>query len=481
MNLKFLGAAGMVTGSSFLIESTPANGPLPSRLGLRSHSGEGGSGLRHREGGHASGERILVDCGIFQGESYCERHNFDPLPYDPQTIKAVFITHTHIDHTGMLPKLIKTGYRGPIYSTAPTRDFARELLLDSEDILKREAKRYGLPPLYSVTDIDALVKQWKVVKYDESLVVGGFKVSLRDAGHILGSASVIVEAEGKKLVISGDLGNVKPPLIPEGKLVPPDTDYCLIESSYGDRSHGDFAERRDILEDIIEDTARSNGVLMIPIFAMERMQEILYEIDKLASDGRVPRQQIFIDSPLAIRLTKIYETYPDYLNSEAQKFVGRSRKILDFPDIHLTLTPEDSKTIGAAPSPKIIFAGSGMSNGGRILRHEAQYLPNPKNTILFVGYQATGTLGRKILDGAKEVRIFGEAVPVRARVAAISGYSAHADQARLLEWLSPARDNLREVFVVHGDKAPSEIFATKVRDELAVKAEVPRVGEEVVL
>ncbi len=450
MKLKFLGAAGMVTGSSFLIES--------------------------------AGERILVDCGIFQGESYCERLNFEPLPYDPKSIKAVFITHAHIDHTGMLPRLVKSGYAGPIYSTAPTRDFARELLLDSEDILRKEAERHGMPPLYAAPDIDVLVRQWKGLGYDEQVTVGPFRVTLQNAGHILGSASVVIEAESKKLVVSGDLGNHNPPLIHEGKSIPPDTDCCLIESSYGDRAHEDFSHRREILEDVIEDTARVKGVLMIPVFAMERMQEILYEVNELVDQGRVPGLQIFIDSPLAIHLTEVYEKYPDYLNPEARKFMGKEgRKMFNFLGVRLTLTPEESKGISAASAPKIIFAGSGMSNGGRILRHEAQYLPDSENTILFVGYQASGTLGRQILDGAKEVKIFGETVAVRSKVVKISGYSAHADQSRLLEWLAPARDRLKKVFMVHGDKGPSEAFATKVRDELAVETEAPTVGEEVVI
>ena len=457
MKLKFLGAAGVVTGSSYLIESTPV-------------------------GGQAEGERILVDCGIFQGESYCEKLNFEPLAYDPKSISAVFITHAHIDHCGMLPKLIKAGYRGPVYSTPPTRDSAYELLLDSEDILRREAERVGQTPLYDKSNIDSLMNQWKTVNYDESVTVGSFKTTLQNAGHILGSASAIIEAEGKKLVISGDLGNHNPPLLQEGKLIPPDADYCLIESSYGDRIHEDFTRRREILEDVIEDAALRKGVLMVPVFAMERMQELLYEVNELISQGRVPKLQIFIDSPLAIRLTKIYEKYSSYLNAEALKFMWQGRReLLNFPGVHLTLTPEESKEISFAPSPKIIFAGSGMSNGGRITRHEAQYLPDPKNTLLFVGYQAAGTLGRQIFDGAKEVVIFNKVIAVNSKIAKISGYSAHADQPRLIEWLTPARDNLKTVFMVHGEKVPSEVLASKVRDKLAVKTVTPSIGEEVVL
>jgi metallo-beta-lactamase family protein len=450
MKLKFLGAAGMVTGSSYLIES--------------------------------GGEKILIDCGLIQGEAYCDRRNFEPFAYDPKEIKAVFVTHSHIDHSGLLPKLVKAGYNGPIYSTPPTRDCAYELLLDSEDILKREAEKSGLPPLYLAPDVEATMKLWQGIVYGQIITTAGFKVHFQNAGHILGSSSAVIEAEGKKLVISGDLGNINPPLIRERDLIPADSDYCLIESSYGDREHEDFSERREILEDVIEDTTQKKGVLMIPVFAMERMQELLYEISELMDQGRVPREEIFIDSPLAIKLTKIYDHYTDYLNSEVQKFMWKGRReLLNFPGTNLTLTHEESKAINNAPAPKIIIAGSGMSNGGRILYHELLYLPDPKNTILVVGYQADGTLGRKIINGVKEVEIMGQKIAVRARVVMVSGYSAHADQASLLAWLSPAKDRLKKVFTVHGDQGPASVLAGKIRDDFAVDAEVPRIGEEVVL
>jgi metallo-beta-lactamase family protein len=255
-----------------------------------------------------------------------------------------------------------------------------------------------------------------------------------------------------------------------------------MESCYGDRVHEDFSKRRDILEDTIQKSAKMGGALMIPVFAMERLQELLYEINSLVEDKKVPRMPVFIDSPLAIRLTRIYERYENFMNSDAKKFMWQDRReLLNFPGIHLTLTKEESKSIEDAPMPKMIIAGSGMSNGGRITYHEARYLPDKKSTILIVGYQANGTLGRQIQDGAKEVQIMGRNIPVLARVVSISGYSAHADQPRLLQWLAPARGTLKKVFLVHGEEGISENLAAKVRNDLALETAVPHLGEEVVL
>jgi metallo-beta-lactamase family protein len=450
MKVKFIGAAGMVTGSSYLIESGSDN--------------------------------ILVDCGLFQGERYVDQRNFEKLPYDVKTIKAVFITHTHIDHIGLLPKLVKAGYAGPIYSTAPTRDFARELLLDSEDILAREAEHQGQAPIYNAADVESVMRLWRVINYKETVTEGAFQVSLINAGHIMGSASVIIVAEGKKLVVSGDLGNSDPPLIPEGELIPDNADYAIMESCYGDRAHEDFSKRRDILEDVIQKSVKMGGVLMIPVFAMERLQELLYEINSLVEDRKVPRIPIFIDSPLAIRLTRIYERYENFMNADAKKFMWQGRReLLNFPGTHLTLTKEEAKSIEDAPVPKMIIAGSGMSNGGRITYHESYYLPDPKSTILIVGYQVHGTLGSQIQDGAKEVQIMGKTIQVLARVVSISGYSAHADQPRLLQWLTPARGTLKKVFLVHGEESTSQNLAAKVTNDLALETFVPHLGDEVVL
>lgn len=449
MKITFFGGAKIVTGANYLLES--------------------------------NGEKILVDCGLHQGSYYCERKNFEPFGYNPKEIKTVLVTHAHIDHTGRLPKLYKDGFRGEVYSTSPTKDFARELLLDSEDILRREAEREKRQPIYLIEDIEGLMRLWKTVDYNKSFQIGPFAINFVNSGHILGSGSIIVEVEGKTIVFSGDLGNRKPPLIKEWEPLNVQADYCLIESTYGNRKHEDFERREEILEDIIEETIKTGGVLMIPAFAMERIQALLYELNELVENGRVPRVPVFVDSPLAIKLTAVYKWHEHYFNDEAWKMMGEDKSLFSFPGLKLSFTKEDSQAIKNVPPPKVIIAGSGMSQGGRIIFHEKDYLPDPKSTILFMGYQTAGSMGRQIIDGAKSVRILGEEVAVRCRIAHISGYSAHADQEKLLEWLRPMRNTLKKVFVVQGDPEASAEFAAIVQDRFAVQTYVPSEGEEVVL
>ena len=448
MKLIFYGGAGTVTGSNYLLES--------------------------------GDQRILVDCGLSQGSNYAERRNFDPFPYDPKEISAVFITHSHIDHIGRIPKLYKDGFRGSIYSTPATKDFAELLLLDSEHILSREAAREKKPPLYTVGDVEEVMKSWHGVDYHAPLIFGAFRVEFFDAGHILGSAIIKIEAEGKSVVFSGDLGNYPAPIIQPTEKIS-SADYCLIESTYGDRVHENVDRRKDLLEDTIEDTVRAQGTLLIPAFAMERTQELLYHLNQLFEGGRVPRVPVFIDSPLAIKLTAVYKKYEDSFNKETLDIARSGDDILNFSELRLTLTTEQSKSINNIKGPKIVIAGSGMSQGGRILHHEIRYLPDPKSTILFVGFQGAGSLGRLILDGATEVKIFGERVPVRCRKIVIPGYSAHADQPRLIEWLKPMRLSLNKVFVVQGEVKVSEALAQKIRDELAVFTVLPKEGDSVSL
>lgn len=428
--------------------------------------------------------KILIDCGLHQGSSFCEKHNFEPFAYDPKKIEAVLITHAHIDHIGRLPQLYKAGFRGKIFSTWPTKDFAEYLLIDSEHLLAKEAEEKKLPPIYNLDEINKAMRLWEGVDYHKKFKIGDFEIEFYDAGHILGSAFISVTSpDGKRVVFSGDLGNKDTPIVKDTDVIA-DAHYALIESTYGGRTHEKPEERKNILEDAIEETVKSGGVLLIPAFAMERTQALLFELNELVQNDRIPKAPVFIDSPLAIKLTQVYKKYshdPNYFDEESMALMRQGDAIFDFPGLKLTLTTEQSKEINDVPAPKVIIAGSGMSQGGRILHHEIRYLPDPKSTILFIGYQATGSLGRQILDGARTVKIFGEEVAVRCKTKAIGGYSAHADQAKLLEWLKPMRQSLKKIFVVQGEKDQSAALTQKIRDELAIDTEIPSMKEQVVL
>jgi len=440
-------------------------------------------GARNVSGANYLLDNILIDCGLSQEGSFAEKINFEKFPYEPKKIKAVLITHAHIDHIGRLPQLYKAGFRGKIYSTSPTKDFAEDLLIDSENILAKEAEIKNKPHLYDLEDINRTMAFWETVNYHQKLQIENFEIEFFDAGHILGSAFIVISDKKTKIVFSGDLGNVPAPLVRDTEKIE-QADYVLIESAYGNRIHENMAYRKDILEDVIENTIKSGGVLMIPAFAMERTQELLYELDELVKNGRIPRAPIFIDSPLAIKLTATYKKYSqnsDYFDDEAIELFKKGDKIFDFPGLRFTLTKELSKEINDVPAPKIIIAGSGMSQGGRILHHEFRYLSDPRSTILFIGYQSAGSLGRHILDGAKTVKIFNEKIPVRCKIKSIDAYSAHADQPKLLNWLKPMRSSLKKVFVVQGEEDQALPLVSKIRDELAIDAEAPSRGESVVL
>jgi metallo-beta-lactamase family protein len=448
MKLTFYGGTGEATGANYVLES--------------------------------NGTKIMVDCGLHQGGHVAERENFEAFPYDPKSIAGVFITHSHLDHIGRLPSLVRGGFTGKIYSTGATKDFAELMLLDSEHLLMKEAEREGKMPLYNTEDVMHVGRLWEGLNYHEEVTVGDFKVQLLDAGHILGSAIIKVQAEGKTIVFSGDLGNF-PALIIKPTETIDAADYCLIESTYGDRIHENVDKRREMLESAITDTVKAGGTLMIPTFAMERTQELLYHLHQLFEEGRIPRVPVFIDSPLAIKLTAVYKKHESYFNTETQQLARSGDDILNFPGLRLTLTTEQSKEINGVPPPKVVIAGSGMSNGGRILHHEQRYLPDPNSAIVFVGYQAVGSMGREILEGAKEVKISGETIPVNCKVLNIPGYSAHADQPHLLEWLGHMKSSLKKVFVVQGEQASAEILAGKIKEDYNVAAEVPTRNESVEL
>lgn len=442
MKLTFYGGVGQVTGANYLIEGKSA--------------------------------KVLIDCGLKQGSSISEKQNWDPFPYNPGNIAAVFITHSHIDHIGLLPKLYKDGFRGKVFSTPACRDFSELLLYDSQHVLSLDADEKRKPMLYEKSHIVGLMKLWEGVDYYKPVKIDSLEAVFYNAGHILGSSFILIREDSRlrgndtKVVFSGDLGNNPAPLIGDKDKMP-EADYCLIESTYGDRVHEGVNERKEVIEDLIEDTVKSKGTLMIPAFAMERTQELLYEINDLSVHGRIPTVPVFIDSPLAIRLTDVYQKYIQDLKSKEFLF--------DFSGLKKTLTTEESKAINSVNPPKIIIAGSGMMHAGRILHHLKLYLPDPNSNLLIVGYQAEGSLGRRIFDGAKKVKIHGEIVPVNARIIAIGGYSAHADQPQLISWLKSQRQALKKVFVVQGEEGPASILAQKIKDELAVDAEIPKFGK----
>lgn len=445
--LGFYGAAGEVTGSNHVLE--------------------------------VAGVRIMIDCGFFQGVKVCDDKNREPFPYDPTSIDAVFITHAHLDHIGRIPKLFNEGFRGKVYSTPPTKRIAQLMLEDTTRVIEREAKEDGHEPLYRAPAVEKAMAHWEAVPYEQDVVLGeGLHVRFRDAGHILGSAMLEISHNGKKLVYSGDLGNSPAPLLPDTALLS-GIDYLVMEAVYGDRRHEDREERKRILEGAIEDTVKSNGVLMIPAFSIERTQDLLFELNELIESKRVPEIPVFVDSPLAIKVTEVYSESHEYFNPETQQAIKGGDDIFKFPRLRFTERAEDSIAIKNVPNPKIIIAGSGMSNGGRILHHEFNYLPDPKSTLLLVGYQAAGTMGRALQEGVKSVKIFNEDIPVRAKVVAVQGYSAHKDVTALLEFVSHLQDSLKKVFVVHAEPGAALFFAQRLRDYLAIDARIPKAGEVV--
>jgi len=461
MKLTFYGGAKIVTGSNYLLEFEDKT----TTTGRR---------------------KILIDCGLTQSGKFCDEKNYEPFAYDPKEISEVFITHAHIDHTGLLPKLVRHGFSGTVYSTPPTRDFAEFLLRDSEHILSQEAEREGKPVIYEGRDVVELMNLWQGVNYHQAVNLGdphgepAAKVTLHSAGHILGSASIEVETEGKKILFSGDLGNQPAPLIGPAE-APKDIDYCLMESTYGDRIHEDLKRRREKLEKIINESLKDGGVLMIPAFALERTQILLLEIQGMLEKHNIPKVPIFLDSPLAIRLTGVYNHYRHYFEEGLQARFAGVESMFSFPGLKLTEATEESKAINRVPPPKIIIAGSGMSQGGRIVHHEKRYLPDPKSDLLIFGYQVEGSLGRRLLDGEKSVKILGESVPVRAKIRAIGAYSAHADQRQLLEWVKPLKKNLKKLFLVQGEETAAIALQAKLEDELGIKAEIPVGGTSIEL
>ena len=461
IKISFFGGTEEVTGSNYLLE-----------IGGEASLGRGKT-------------RILVDCGLFQGSRVAEEKNSDPFPYKPSSIDALLITHAHLDHVGRIPKLVKEGFKGKIYSTYPTKDFAQLMLIDSLGVLEKEAKRHnGARPIYQEEDVEKAMSLWEAKNYRENFEIGGVNILFKDAGHILGSAIIEITdskngesgAKKKKLVFSGDLGNSPEPLIKPTETVN-DTSFMVIESTYGDRLHEDYLQADLKLERAIENIVKKKGTLMIPAFSLERTQRILYQINDLVENGRIPKIKIFLDSPLSIKATEVYKNYANLYNAEAKNSILKGDDLFDFPGLVLTMESEESKKIHEIVPPKIIIAGSGMCNGGRIVHHLKNYLPSKNNTLLFVSYLAVGSLGRLLHDGEKLVNIMGEKIPVEAEIEKIGGYSSHADLNGLLGFAAKSADTLEKVFVTHGELKSSSFLAQRLRDYLGVDAIAPAYGE----
>jgi metallo-beta-lactamase family protein len=420
--------------------------------------------------------RVLVDCGLIQGGTYATEQNRKPFSYDPATIDFLFVTHAHADHIGRIPKLVKEGFRGPIYSTEATRAITELMFEDALKIMRREAADSGTEVMYGNDEVAAALREWRTLSYHESITLPGGVVALpKDAGHILGSAYYEFARGGRTVVFSGDLGN-SPSLLLNDTEPLREATYLVIESVYGDRNHEDKSVRREKLRQALEHAISERGVLVIPAFSLERSQDILYELNHMVEDGEVPSVPVFLDSPLAIKVTDVYRRMRHEFKSPVQREIAAGDDIFKFPKLKFTISTEQSERIDLVPSPKVIIAGGGMSEGGRVIGHEQSYLPNPRNTILLVGYQAAGTLGRALLEGVKEVMIHGKRVEVHAKIMSINGYSSHKDSNHLVEFVARSESTLEKVFVAMGEPKSSLFLAQRIRDELGIEAIFPELG-----
>jgi len=440
--------------------------------------------------------KILIDCGMFQGQE--EEMNEKPFGFDAKEIDYLLVTHAHLDHIGRIPKLVKEGFNGKIYATSATMDLAEIILLDSAKIMTedfqtryKKALRKGKEtklskPLYEPLDVDKTFKmiEWINPEYDTYYeLCEGISFIYRNAGHILGSAfielSYMDESDSHTVVFSGDIGN-------DNGLVLPDLQKCTkaealyIETTYGDREHQPIALTIQEFKDVIVKTLDAHGNVLIPSFAVERTQELLCLLREMHESGEFPKCKVFLDSPMATRATKVYREYADELTQQCQENVKRDGSVFNFDSLTYTETPEASKGINDIKSKAIIIAGSGMCNGGRITHHFKHRIWDKKNAVVFVGYQASGTLGRDIVEGAKWINVYGEDIIVKASIHTINGFSAHADQDGLVKWVSEIKD-LKKVFLVHGEKEAQKTFKKVLQEKLQLDAHIVAYGEKIKL
>ncbi len=451
--ITFCGGVGSVTGANFLLET--------------------------------NNKKILVDCGLVQGEKVATEENRKPWKYEPSEIDVLFVTHAHLDHVGRIPKLVKDGFTGEICSTSQTKALAEVVLEDAVGILAMEAKQDGLEPLYNADDVVRIFGQWKTVEYHNAFNYSkGIDVIAKDAGHILGSTMYefnLKSDDGKslKVLFTGDLGNSPAPLLRDTESVG-EAEYIIMESVYGDRNHEGKEGRENKFMQIINECMGKGGTLVIPTFSVDRTQVLLYELNNLVEKKKIPNVPVFVDSPMAIKATAIYAENKQLFNEKIKNQISSGDDIFSFPHLKFTMTSIESKEIENTHGPKIILAGSGMSIGGRVISHERKYLPDPKNTILLVGYQSAGSLGRELADGARKVKIYRDIVKVKAKIEVLYGYSAHKDSDRLLDFVGTG-ENLKQVFVVMGEPRSAMYLAQRINDEFNIKAIAPEVGDVVTL
>ena len=457
MQITCLGAAGCVTGSCFLLED---------------------------------GAHYLIDCGLFQGGKTMEALNREPWPFDPRSITALFLTHAHIDHSGRIPKLFKDGFRGKIFTTLPTAELCKILLLDSAHIQEAEAewqsrknRRRGqadVEPLYSRADAEACFPLFEIVERNQILAIDrNLKVRFRNAGHILGS-SILEFWVGKstEVVFSGDLGK-KDKLIVRDPHSIFDADLLFIESTYGNRNHRSFEESKSELLEAIHYSYRQREKVLIPAFAVERSQEILYLLGEFFRNNQIPSIPVYLDSPLAIAATDVFRRMQTYYDDAAAAIVEKGHDPFDFPQLVLSRSSEESIAINQAPGPAIIIAGNGMCTAGRIKHHLKHNLWRKGCSLVIVGFQAEGSIGRRIIEGAKSVKLFGERVVVRAKVFTIGGFSAHAGQSDLLDWVRNFKNPHMRIYVTHGERSVSEEFARLVQEKLGFKTWATNIGDRI--
>lgn len=436
MKIKFLGAAGTVTGSSYVLTS-------------------------------GSGKSILIDLGMFQGSSEIDKLNYEPYEYDPRALSGAILTHAHLDHCGRLPIITSGGFKGDIWMTSPTRDLTELSLFDSAKIARDDGKRF----LYDANLVVQTIVKFRTIEYRTPTRIGDFEVVFRDAGHILGSASLEIidknpDSKFKKIVFSGDLGNTPEPLERATELID-SSDAVVTESTYGDRLHPEGSPV-DSLQSEINTIEKTGGTLLIPSFSLDRTQELLHIIMHLKRERKVKNEtQVFMDSPMAQKATTIYVNYPKLFNPHIQDDL-KVGELFDFQGLNIVSGRSSSEALHRNPGPKVIIAGSGMMTGGRIVGHAAHFLPIESTRLLIVGYQGEGTLGRELKDGKREVYIDGNSIKVNGTVSDIETMSSHADQKQLLTWLKHIK-NVKKVFITHGEDLPREALSKKIKEELGIK------------